>query len=280
MILLNPKQHQRFYADERSKEIMLHTIGFFEQKGKRKLKEDDHNRTWYADFLEFQKNERAFATLLTPAGYGEPDDRWDTWRNCEFNEILAFYGLAYWYTWQVSILGLGPIWQSENEALKQRAAKLLQDGEVFAFGLSERAHGADIYATEMRLTPQPDGSYRANGEKYYIGNGNIAPMVSTFGKMDGIGRLRLLCGRLSPSELRPDAQCHPQPIVRGAICLARLSRNGGAISSPEVRQPGMQPSTRSTSVNTTWAGHRLASARTPSTKPSTTRLTGACMAWL
>ncbi len=187
MILLNPKQHQRFYADERSKEIMLRTIGFFEQKGKRKLKEDDRNRTWYADFLEFQKNERAFATLLTPAGYGEPEARWDTWRNCEYNEILAFYGLAYWYTWQVSILGLGPIWQSENEALKRRAAKLLQDGEVFAFGLSERAHGADIYATEMRLAPQPDGSYRASGEKYYIGNGNIAPMVSTFGKIAGSG---------------------------------------------------------------------------------------------
>ena len=187
MILLNPRQHARYYADERSKEIMLHTIDFFERKGKRKLKEDDNNRTWYADFLEFQKGERLFATLLTPAGYGGPDDRWDTWRNCEFNEILAFYGLAYWYTWQVSILGLGPIWQSDNEALKQRAARLLQEGEVFAFGLSERAHGADIYATEMRLIPQPDGSYRANGEKYYIGNGNIAPMVSTFGKIDGTG---------------------------------------------------------------------------------------------
>ncbi|MGD9050058.1 MAG: acyl-CoA dehydrogenase, partial [Anaerolineae bacterium] len=60
-------------------------------------------------------------------------------------------------------------------------------GAVFAFGLSERAHGADIYSTEMSLTPQPDGTYRANGEKYYIGNGNIAPMVSTFGKMADTG---------------------------------------------------------------------------------------------
>jgi len=34
----------------------------------------------------------------------DPDYRWDTWRNCEFNEILAFYALHYWYTWQVSIL--------------------------------------------------------------------------------------------------------------------------------------------------------------------------------
>jgi len=39
----------------------------------------------------------------------------------------------------------------------------------------------------MSLTPQPDGSYLANGAKYYIGNGNIAPMVSTFGKLADSG---------------------------------------------------------------------------------------------
>jgi acyl-CoA dehydrogenase len=39
----------------------------------------------------------------------------------------------------------------------------------------------------MCLTPQLDGTYRANGEKYYIGNGNKAPMVSTFGKQAGTG---------------------------------------------------------------------------------------------
>jgi len=187
VILLNPKQHSRAYPDERSREIMLKTIQFFEGKGKRRIKEDDHARTWYADFIEFVKEEKLFATLLTPAGYGDEDCRWDTWRNCEFNEILAFYGLAYWYTWQVSILGLGPIWMSKNEELKRKAAQLLQEGAIFAFGLSEREHGADIYSTEMTLTPQPDGTYRANGEKYYIGNGNQAPMVSTFGKMSDSG---------------------------------------------------------------------------------------------
>jgi acyl-CoA dehydrogenase len=186
-MLFNPTRHNRYYPDSRSTEIMQKTIAFFEHKGKHKLKQDDHHQVWYADFLEFQKQEQIFATLLSPPVYGPIDSRWDTWRNCEFNEILAFYGLAYWYTWQVSILGLGPVWQSENEALKQRAGRMLQDGEVFAFGLSERAHGADIYSTEMCLSPQPDGSFRANGEKYYIGNGNIAPMVSTFGKIAGSG---------------------------------------------------------------------------------------------
>jgi acyl-CoA dehydrogenase len=182
-LLLNPKKHTRYYPDERSKEVMLKTIQFFESKGKKKLKVDDRECVWYSDFLDFQKKEKIFATLLTPAGYGAADCRWDTWRNCEFNEILAFYGLGYWYTWQVSILGLGPIWQSENEVLKRKAARFLDEGEVFAFGLSERQHGADIYATQMSLSSLPDGTYLANGEKYYIGNGNLAPMVSTFGKL-------------------------------------------------------------------------------------------------
>jgi acyl-CoA dehydrogenase len=185
MLLLNPKHHTREYPDQRSKEIMLKTIEFFETKGKRKLKADDRDRVWYADFLEFVKRERIFATLLTPSGYGAEDCRWDTWRICEFNEILAFYGLCYWYTWQVSILGLGPIWMSANEDLKRRAARHLEDGAIFAFGLSERPHGADIYSTEMTLEPKGEGVYTARGEKYYIGNGNKARMVSTFGKIAG-----------------------------------------------------------------------------------------------
>lgn len=187
MILLNPKQHNRKYSDERSREIMLKTIEFFEKKGKKKLKEDDIGRVWYADFLTFIKEEGIFATLLTPTGYGDTDARWDTWRNCEFNEILGFYGLCYWYTWQVSILGLGPIWMSQNEYLKQKAAQLLKEGAIFAFGLSEKEHGADIYSTDMQLISQGEGTYLAQGDKYYIGNGNQAAMVSTFGKRSDTG---------------------------------------------------------------------------------------------
>ena len=185
MILLDPKNHDRFYPDERSREVMQKTIAFFEAKGKRALKRDDRDRVWYADFLEFVKQERIFATMCTPAGYGAADSRWDTWRICEFAEILGFYGLHYWYTWQVSVLGLGPIWMSENEEVKQRTARLLEEGGIFAFGLSERAHGADVYSTDMHLVPQEGGGYLAHGEKYYIGNGNLAAIVSTFGKIDG-----------------------------------------------------------------------------------------------
>lgn len=186
-MLLHPKNETFEHLDARSREMMLKTVAFFETKGKEQLKHDDHERVWYADFLEFVKKEKIFASLLTPTPYGSGDKRWDTFRNCAFNEILGFYGLQYWYTWQVTILGLGPIWMGGNEKVKKRAAALLDDGGIFAFGLSEQAHGADLYSSEMAITPLEDGHYVANGSKYYIGNANKAALVSTFGKNSKTG---------------------------------------------------------------------------------------------
>jgi len=187
MILLNPKNHNRPYKDKRSDDIMKKTIAFFEERGKAILKKDDQERHWYQEFLDFLAKEKILADLLTPSEYGGENARWDMWRIQEFNEILGFYGLPYWYTWQVTILGLGPIWMSKNEKLKKKAAELLQKGSIFAFGLSEREHGADVYSTEMTLEKQADGTYLANGSKYYIGNANQADMVSTFGKIKDTG---------------------------------------------------------------------------------------------
>ncbi|SPM33344.1 acyl-CoA dehydrogenase [Mycobacterium rhizamassiliense] len=183
-MLLNPNNLQRRYPDQRSGEIMAATVDFFESRGKARLKADDHERAWYSDFLNHVGRERIFASLLTPKQYGGDDCRWDTYRISEFAEIVGFYGLNYWYPFQVTALGLGPIWMSDNEDAKRKAAAQLDAGEVFAFGLSEQTHGADVYQTDMILTPS-EGGWVANGEKYYIGNANAARMVSTFGKIAG-----------------------------------------------------------------------------------------------
>jgi acyl-CoA dehydrogenase len=185
--IFNPKNYDAAEFDEPTRRVLLATIAWFEAKGKGAVTRESLTDEWYADFIEFLASERAFATLLTPAreADGAQGKRWDTARNAVFNEILGFYGLPYWYAWQVTILGLGPIWQSDNRAARRRAAELLDEGAVFAFGLSEREHGADIYSTDMVLTPEGDG-FRANGGKYYIGNGNVARMVSVFGRRDDV----------------------------------------------------------------------------------------------
>ena len=184
-MLLNPVLHNRQYADPKTRELMQQVIDFFEHKGLKKIKADWHAKTWNHDFVEFMKQHQVLATLMTPSGYGAADSRWDTARNVAFAELVAFYGVTYWYTFQVSMLGLVPVWSGSNEPLKQRTAKFLQDGAVFAFGLSERDHGADIYSSQMRLTEKGNGRYFGDGRKYYIGNGNEAAITAMFGKMAG-----------------------------------------------------------------------------------------------
>ncbi|WIX88299.1 acyl-CoA dehydrogenase [Amycolatopsis sp. DG1A-15b] len=186
-MLLNPREYDPAHFDAETRRLLRATIDWFEQRGKAKLTEDYHNRTFYADFIEFAGKEGLFSTFLTPAANagGHPDKRWDTSRVAALSEILGFYGLNYWYPWQVTILGLGPVWQSGNDVARKRAADALDAGGVGAFGLSEKDHGADIYSSDMVLTKDGDG-YRATGSKYYIGNGNCARTVSVFGRIDGV----------------------------------------------------------------------------------------------
>ncbi|GAC58828.1 putative acyl-CoA dehydrogenase [Gordonia hirsuta DSM 44140 = NBRC 16056] len=183
-LLLNPSTADYAEFDPQTRRLLRATIEFFESQGKQRLLQADRDAEWISDFLEFQQREKLFATFLTPAACaaGDPDRRWDAARNSALSEILGFYGLSYWYAEQVTILGLGPIWMSDNQAAKTAAAQQLLDGQVMAFGLSERAHGADVYSTDMILTPAPDGGFTASGTKYYIGNGNVAGMVSVFGR--------------------------------------------------------------------------------------------------
>ena len=193
-LLFDPNTYDPQQFDDETRRLLRATIDWFEGQGKKRILDDDLAARWPADFVEFVKREKLFATFLTPSEYadGNPDKRWDAARNAALSEILGFYGLTYWYTEQVTILGLGPIWQSENKDAKLKAADDLEAGGVMAFGLSEREHGADVYNTDMVLMPASEDDrangvlYRATGEKYYIGNGNVASMVSVFGRRGGI----------------------------------------------------------------------------------------------
>jgi len=165
---------------------MLKMIDWFEEKGLTKHKEQYHKHEFCQDFQEFVTEEGFFETLFLPQGYGsDPNQYYSTYRMYEFSEICGFYGAAYWYTFHVSTLGLDPVLLGDNEEAKHKAAAKLKENALCAFALSEKEHGADIYSTEMKLYPQPDGTYLGRGTKYYIGNGNVAGTVTVFGKIDG-----------------------------------------------------------------------------------------------
>ena len=185
-LLFNPATYNPSSFDDATRTRLLAVVDFFETKGLARNKEEYYAGEWYTDFLELIASKKIFAAFATPAEVGalvgEDDARWDLARINELNEILGFYSLAHWYAWQVSVLGLGPVWLSHNDSARKEVAGLLDRGSIFGFGLSERDHGADIYSTDMILRRSGGGGFTASGGKWYIGNGNAAGRLSVYGK--------------------------------------------------------------------------------------------------
>jgi acyl-CoA dehydrogenase len=186
-VLLNPNDYNVKHPDQKTHNAMIKTMEFFEKKGLQSIREDHKFFRWQEDWMKYQADHKIFATMLTAEGYGEDASRFDLARMCEMSEILAFYGESYQYTFQVSVLGVGPIWMSKNEEQKKELADQLEEGHVFAFGMSEKEHGADLYSNECTIRPVNDEKYVANGNKYYIGNAQIAPKITTLGKNSETG---------------------------------------------------------------------------------------------
>ena len=116
---------------------------------------------------------------------------------------------------------------------------MLEDGAIFAFGLSEKEHGADIYSTDMLLTPDGDG-FRANGGKYYIGNGNVAGMVSVFGRrtdVEGPEGYVFFAADSGHPALPPRPERGRVADVRERVPARGLSRLTATTSSTRGRPP-------------------------------------------
>ena len=178
-MLFNPSTYDPTHLDPESRRALRALVEFFESKGKTAAEGRVPPGHVVHDFLDLVRRGGLFSRCGTPADVAallpEPaaDARWDTARINEMNEMLGFYSLSHWYAWQVSVLGLGPVWMSGNDDARALVGGLLDEGAIFGFGLSEQTHGADIYSTDMVLTPDAAGGWTASGAKYYIGNGNV-----------------------------------------------------------------------------------------------------------
>src|SRR5205085_12315723 len=62
--------------------------------------------------------------------------------------------------------------------------------KLAAFALTEANAGSDAYHLESRAVLEADGSWRLNGEKRYIGNGDKASVIVTFARAEVDGEDR------------------------------------------------------------------------------------------
>jgi acyl-CoA dehydrogenase family member 9 len=82
-------------------------------------------------------------------------------------------------------IGYKGIYLFGSEDQQQRFLPDLASGRTLAaYALTEPNAGSDAYHLETRARPQPDGSYRLDGEKRYIGNGSRAGVLTVFARTD------------------------------------------------------------------------------------------------
>lgn len=155
---------------------------FFRNKGLAALKQEDQREDWYQDWIDYQAKHRLYASVLSPKRYSSFGYQLNLLRWARFLETFAYFSPAHGYSLHVSFLGLFPILMSSNEALKKEAVAKLEAGGLFAFGVSERAHGSDLFANEFTVKQAGAAGWIADGRKYYIGNANKACMVSILAK--------------------------------------------------------------------------------------------------
>ncbi len=163
---------------------------FFQNKGLADLKQEDRQEGWHQDWIDYQARHGLYASLLSPEQYSSLGRCLNICRLARFLETFAYFSPAHGYSLHVSLLGLFPILMSANEALKREAIAKLEGGGLFAFAVSEKAHGSDLFANEFIVEAAnqpglPDTGWLAGGAKYYIGNVNAACLISVLAKKAG-----------------------------------------------------------------------------------------------
>jgi acyl-CoA dehydrogenase len=130
---------------------------------------------------------------MSPKAYSTRGCELDLLKLTRFWEASTYFSAAHAYSLHVTFLGLFPILRSGNEALKREAVAKLEAGGIFAFGVSEQDHGADLLGNEFAVNDVTPGRLVAWGSKYYIGNAHAAAMISVLakrarGRHDGASR--------------------------------------------------------------------------------------------
>ena len=68
-LLFDPNTYDPQQFDEETRRLLRATIDWFEGQGKKRILDADLAAQWPADFVDFVKREKLFATFLTPSEF-------------------------------------------------------------------------------------------------------------------------------------------------------------------------------------------------------------------
>jgi acyl-CoA dehydrogenase len=224
-------------------------VEFFESKGLEPLKDEDRREEWYADWIEYQKTHALYASVLSPEEYSARGTQFDLLRYARFLETFAYCSPAHGYSLQVTFLGLFCILMGSNADLKREAVAALEQGSLMAFGVSEQEHGSDLLANEFTIRAVESGGYIANGRKYYIGNTDVASIISVLGrKIEGTRREHSNRAPFMLIAVRPQQN----PNFKSLGKIRTLGVRAANVGSFEVLDQAVSPSDVIAEGRTAW----------------------------
>ena len=147
-------------------------------------------KRWIGDDLVRELGERGLCGLYVPEEYGGQGLSQTGYARVfeTFTEIDASLSIVMGVHQSIGFKGIAMFGTDEQ---KERFLPDLAAGRKLAgFALSEPSAGSDAYNIESRAVREPDGSWRLNGEKRFIGNGGKGSVFTTFARCEIDGKDR------------------------------------------------------------------------------------------
>jgi acyl-CoA dehydrogenase family protein 9 len=147
-------------------------------------------RRWIGDRVIRELGERGLCGLYVDEQYGGQGLSQTGYARVfeAFAQIDATLSIVMGVHQSIGFKGIAMFGTDEQ---KERFLPDLAAGRKLAgFALTERNAGSDAYNIESRAVAQPDGSWRLNGEKRFIGNGDKGSVFTTFARCEIDGRDR------------------------------------------------------------------------------------------
>lgn len=120
-----------------------------------------------------------------------------------------------------TFLGAVPVWVAGTPQQTARLAEQVRAGDPVCWGLTERDHGADLFAGELTAVPGPAGDgdaagrgWRLDGEKWLINNATRSALACVLARTDPAGGARGFSLFLVDKRRLPDDTWRDLPKVR------------------------------------------------------------------
>src|SRR3954464_13727265 len=171
---------------DRIRHLVKQAREFAETYDPRKVEEE----RWIGDDKIAELGERGLTGLYVPTEYGGAGLTQTGYcrGSEEFAQIDATLSVVMGVHQSIGMKGI--VMHGSDEQKSRLLPDLATGRKLAAFALTEPNAGSAAHGIESRAVRQPDGSWKLNGEKRYIGNGSKASTLVTFARAEVNGEDR------------------------------------------------------------------------------------------